>query len=122
MKTSDFDIQIPRGLIAQEPVSPRDYSKLMVLPSDGSLIVDSRFYDLPKFLQKGDCLVFNNSRVIPARLRGNISGEPMSEVVIVLLYKDSKGDWGEALAEVGEVKFGDKIDFTVLWGSSRCRR
>ena len=65
-------------------------------------------------LDEGDCLVFNNSRVIPARLRGNLHGEPMNEIVVVLLRDYGEG-W-EALVEVGEVEEEDIIDFTGFEG------
>ena len=79
MKTSDFDYSLPLELIAQTPVEPRDESRLMVLSrSDGS-IEHRRFFEIVDYLQTGDVLVFNDSRVIPARLCGeannNIGGE-----------------------------------------------
>ena len=114
MKTEDFDIQVPRDMIAQVPIEPRDHSKLLVLDRRVGRIIHSRFHQLPSFLEEGDCLVFNNSRVIPARLRGNLHGEPMNEIVIVLLRRREES-W-EALVEAGEVEEGDDIDFTGLWG------
>lgn len=116
MKTSEFDIQVPRGMIAQEPVTPRDYSKLMVLDRKTGEILNKKFYELPNFLEKGDCLVFNNTRVIPARLRGHLEGSPMDEIVIVLLLKIKEGSFWEALVEVGEVQFKDRIAFTGFFG------
>ena len=114
MKTEDFDIQVPREQVAQEPSNPRDSSRLLVLEAESGKIVHTHFYELPDFLFPGDCLVFNNSRVIPARLRGTIHGRPMDEIVIVLLKKDLR-DW-VAIVEVGEVEYGDTIDFKDLWG------
>jgi len=69
MKTSDFDYELPEELIAQEPLEPRDASRMMVLRRDKQLIRHSRFRDLPRYLRSGDVLVFNRTRVIPARLR-----------------------------------------------------
>ena len=70
MKTSDFDYFLPSELIAQTPVEPRDQSRLMVLNrSDGS-IKHHNFFEITDYLRAGDVLVFNNSRVIPARLKG----------------------------------------------------
>ena len=70
MKTSDFDYHLPQGLIAQTPIEPRDQSRLMVLNrSDGSL-KNCKFFEVVNYLQAGDVLVFNDSRVIPARLSG----------------------------------------------------
>ena len=70
MKTSDFDYHLPVELIAQTPVEPRDSSRLMILRrTDGSL-EHRRFFDIIDFLNPGDVLVLNDSRVIPARLWG----------------------------------------------------
>ena len=70
MKTSDFDYSLPLKLIAQTPVQPRDKSRLMVLHRSDGLMEHRRFTELVNYLQAGDVLVFNDSRVIPARLRG----------------------------------------------------
>ena len=70
MKTSDFYYDLPEELIAQTPVEPRNSSRLMVLPRNGRKIEHKHFYDLPEFLKPGDCLVLNNTRVLPARLYG----------------------------------------------------
>ena len=110
MQTEDFQIEVPREMIAQEPATPRDSSRLLVLNKKTGDIAHTYFYDLPSFLEEGDCLVFNNSRVIPARLRGHIDGSPMDEVVIVLLRK--LDELWESLVEVGEVKERQIIDFS----------
>ena len=70
MKTSDFDYSLPTELIAQTPVQPRDKSRLMVLHRGDGTIEHRRFTELADYLQAGDVLVFNDSRVIPARLKG----------------------------------------------------
>lgn len=67
MKLSDFDYHLPRALIAQQPAEPRDSSRLMVI---GESIEHRRFYELVEYLQEGDVLVLNDTRVIPARLTG----------------------------------------------------
>lgn len=116
MKTEEFDIQVPRSMVAQEPVEPRDSSKLLLLNRKTGMMVHTRFHELPGFLDEGDCLVFNDSRVIPARLRGNLHGSPMEEIVIVLLRTLGHSLW-EALVEVGKVGYGDRIDFTGFEGT-----
>ena len=117
METADFDIQVPREMVAQEPVEPRDSSKLLVLHKDTGEVEHKRFWELPEYLSKRDCLVFNNSRVIPARLRGNLDREPMEEVVILLLRRiEETGTW-EALVEVGEVNTNQVIDFKGFTGT-----
>ena len=70
MKTSDFMYDLPEELIAQTPVEPRDHSRMMVIPMDGSDIQHKHFYDLTGYLKPGDALVINETRVIPARLLG----------------------------------------------------
>lgn len=70
MKTSDFDYNLSPELIAQSPVEPRDQSRLMVLNRGDGSIEHRRFSDIVSYLRDGDVLVFNDSRVIPARLRG----------------------------------------------------
>ena len=70
MQTADFDYSLPPGLIAQHPAPKRDESRLLVLHRNENRIEHRRFQDLLEFLCPGDVLVLNNSRVIPARLRG----------------------------------------------------
>jgi len=77
MRLSEFNYEIPQGLIAIHPEKPRDSAKLMVISRDSGEITHSHFYDLPNFLQKGDFLVFNQSKVIPARLFGKVDGKDM---------------------------------------------
>jgi len=71
MKLSEFDYRLPKEMIAQHPVEPRDSSRLMVL--DGKGIEHMKFGDLPGLMRPGDLLVMNNSRVIPARIYGDRS-------------------------------------------------
>ena len=92
MKTSEFDYDLPRELIAQTPIEPRDHSRLMVVSRDDGSIVHRHFYDLPEFLRRGDVLVFNDSRVIPARLYGRRAGSG-GWVEILLLHRVSPGTW-----------------------------
>ncbi len=90
LKTSDFYYDLPQELIAQTPLDRRDASRLMVLDKEtGAVTSTMHFYDLPSFLRPGDCLVLNDSRVLPARLLGH--REPGGGAVEVLLLID-KGD------------------------------
>jgi len=111
MKTSDFDYSLPPELIAQTPVEPRDESRLMVLSrSDGS-IEHRRFFEIVDYLQTGDVLVFNDSRVIPARLCGR-KVDSGGRVEILLLRRLETGVW-EALLKPGKrVNIGTKVDIT----------
>ena len=99
MKTSDFNYSLPLELIAQTPIEPRDQSRLMVLNrSDGS-IKHQRFFEIIDYLQEGDVLVFNESRVIPARLSGR-KVDSGGKVEILLLRRLDNGVW-EALVKPG---------------------
>lgn len=66
MKTSDFNYELPEELIAQTPLERRDASRLMTLRRTDGALEHHHFYELPDFLKPGDCLILNNSRVLPA--------------------------------------------------------
>ena len=111
MKTSDFDYYLPRELIAQTPIEPRDESRLMVLNrSDGS-IEHHKLCEIINYLRTGDVLVFNDSRVIPARLSGR-KVDSGGRVEILLLRRLNTGVW-EALVKPGKrVNIGTRIEIT----------
>lgn len=117
MKTSDFDFYLPEELIAQTPLERRDASRLLTLDKHTGAVEHHHFYELPQFLRPGDCLVLNNSRVIPARLIGH---RPTGGVCEVLLLVD-KGDkcWeclvrpGRKLKPGAQVIFGDGQELTA---------
>ena len=118
MKTSDFYYDLPEELIAQTPVEPRNSSRLMVLPRNGGEIKHKHFYDLPEFLKSGDCLVLNNTRVLPARLYG--TREDTGAVVEFVLLRQHGNKLWECLAGPGKkaktgykFKFSDKLTATV---------
>ena len=112
MKTSDFDYCLPQELIAQTPVEPRDCSRLMVLDrSDGSL-EHRRFFEIGDYLRHGDVLVFNDSRVIPARLWGRKS-EGGGKLEILLLRRLEPGVWQVLLRPGKRAKVGSRIDLTA---------
>ncbi len=99
MKTSDFDYDLPQELIAQKPVEPRDHSRLMLLDRETGRVVHRMFYDLPDSLREGDLLVFNDSRVFPARLYGR-SESSGRDVELLLLSRSGAGEW-RALVKPG---------------------
>ena len=68
MKKQDFFYELPEDRIAQEPVEPRDHSRMLVLDRKTGTFEDRHFYDVLDYLREGDCLVLNDSRVLPARL------------------------------------------------------
>ncbi len=92
LKTSDFDYELPPELIAQKPIEPRDHSRLMVIDRADGRIRHARFYDLPEYLGPGDVLVFNDSRVIPARLYGT-SVPSGARIELLLLERLGGGSW-----------------------------
>lgn len=111
MKTSDFYYDLPEELIAQTPLEKRDGSRLLTLDKVTGETGHHHFSDLPQFLRKGDCLVLNNSRVLPARLIGHRS---TGGAVEILLLVDKGNDvWeclvrpGKKLREGARVSFGD---------------
>jgi len=111
MKTSDFDYFLPAELIAQTAVEPRDESRLMVLNrSDGSL-EHRKFFEIVDYLRAGDVLVFNDSRVIPARLKGRKLSSG-GRVEILLLRRLNSSAW-EALVNPGKrVNAGTRVEIT----------
>ncbi len=118
MKTSDFDFYLPEELIAQYPLEKRDYSRLMVLDKATGEIEHKHFYDVIDYLNKGDTLVLNNTRVMPARLIGEkaISGGKIE----FLLLKRIEGDKWECLAKPGKrAKIG--TEFTFGEGKLKCK-
>ena len=95
MKLSEFDFNLPEELIAQRPLDKRDTSRLMVLNREKQTIEHKHFYDIIDYLQPGDILVRNNTKVIPARLFG--IKEETNGHVEVLLLKDLGDDTWECL-------------------------
>ncbi|MBR6008263.1 MAG: tRNA preQ1(34) S-adenosylmethionine ribosyltransferase-isomerase QueA [Clostridia bacterium] len=83
MKTSDFLYDLPEELIAQTPIEPRDHSRLLVYDRRDRSVSHRHFYDLPEYLKPGDCLVINDTRVIPARLYGVRSGGGACEILLL---------------------------------------
>lgn len=100
MNLSDFDYNLPEELIAQDPSPTRDSSRLMVVRLDSNEIAHKNFKDLPEYLQPGDTLVINDTRVIPARLLGKkkVTG---ANIEVLLLKKLEKNRW-EALVRPGK--------------------
>jgi S-adenosylmethionine:tRNA ribosyltransferase-isomerase len=109
LKTSDFDYELPPGYIAQTPAVPRDHSRLMVLSRGDGAIEGRLFYELPGFLHRGDVLVFNDTRVLPARLRGR-RADSGGRVEVLLLRRIQAGVW-EGLVRPGkQLVAGAKVE------------
>ena len=110
MKKSDFYFDLPERLIAQHPLAQRDSSRLLVLDRATGSVSHRRFTDLPDYLNPGDCLVMNNSRVIPARLMGHAEGR--TTPIEVLLLTDHGGGLWECLTRPGKkTREGVKLTF-----------
>ena len=112
IKTHDFYYELPPELIAQTPIQRRDASRLLTLDKRTGEIGHHHFYDLPQFLRPGDCLVLNDSRVLPARLLGR--REPTGGACeVVLLIDRGENVWeclvrpGKKLREGAKLSFGD---------------
>lgn len=109
MKTSDFNFELPEELIAQTPLAQRDGSRLLTLNKKTGETGHHHFYDLPSMLRPGDCLVLNNSRVLPARLLGRRSGGGVCEILLLI----DRGDkvW-ECLVRPGKkLRTGARVSF-----------
>ncbi len=111
MKTSDFDYYLPHELIAQTPVEPRDRARLMVLDRTGGEIKHHRFSELTDLLSPGDVLVFNDSRVIPARLMGRKT-DSGGRLEILLLRRLSPGVWQTLVRPAKRAGIGTMIEIT----------
>ena len=109
MKTSDFYYELPEELIAQTPLERRDGSRLLHLDKQTGEVEHKHFYDLPDYLHEGDCLVLNDSRVLPARLFGHRETGGVAEVV---LLRDVGGGGWECLTRPGrKTKPGTRLIF-----------
>lgn len=109
MKTRDFWYALPEELIAQTPLENRDTSRLMVLNKDTGAVEHKHFFDIVDYLQPGDCLVMNDSRVLPARLLGH---RPTGGAVEILLLRDLGNKRWECLAKPGrKLQGGQQVIF-----------
>ena len=109
MKKSDFYFDLPEELIAQTPLEKRDESRLLCLDKNTGSMEHRHFYDLPDLLQEGDCLVLNNSRVLPARL---IGARPTGGAIELVLLRDLGDNRWECLSRPGrKTKPGQHILF-----------
>lgn len=110
MKLSDFYFDLPKELIAQTPIEPRDHSRLLILDRATGEIIHKHFYDLPTQLEQGDLLILNDSRVLPARLYGKrIDSDARIEF---LLLEQKQTDVWEILVRPGKkARVNDKFVF-----------
>jgi S-adenosylmethionine:tRNA ribosyltransferase-isomerase len=116
LTVADFDYELPPHLIAQRPLPQRDRSRLLVLDRTTGAITHSTIDRLPEWLAAGDLLVANNSRVIPARLRG--FREPGGGKVELLLLREEAGVWAALAKPAGRLRPGAALRFPARDGSS----
>ena len=110
MNVKDFDYELPEELIAQDPLEDRSASRLMVLDKHTGQIRHHRFYEIPKYLKPGDCLVLNNTKVIPARLYGVKEGTG-AQIEILLLKRIEKDLWETLVRPGKKMKPGARVIF-----------
>lgn len=108
VRTADFDYHLPPELIAQQPAAARDQSRLLVLDRRSGNISHRQFPALLSFLQPGDCLVLNNSKVIPARLRGS-NPKTGGQFEILLLAENGTNDWWAMIRPGKRARIGTQI-------------
>ena len=114
MNVTDFNFELPQELIAQDPLEDRAASRLLVLNKETGNISHRHFRDIRQYLKKGDCLVINDTKVIPARLIGHKVGTD-AKIVVLLLKRKSDNVWetlvkpGKKMKEGAEVSFGDGL-------------
>jgi len=110
MHINDFDYHLPEELIAQTPAEKRDLSRLFVVHRNDGSVEHKHFYDIVDYLHEGDCLVLNNSKVLPARLFGEKEGTGAK--IEFLLIKRIEGDTWETMVKPGKrMKVGDAVSF-----------
>ena len=110
MHINDFDYNLPEELIAQTPAEKRDFSRLLVVHRNDGTVEHKHFYDIVDYLKEGDCLVLNNSKVLPARMFGVKEGTGAK--VEFLLIKRIEGDTWETMVRPGKrLKVGDSVLF-----------
>ena len=118
MLVTDFDYELPQELIAQHPMEPRDHSRLLVVDKHTGEIQHKHFYDLVDYLRPGDVLVFNDTRVIPARLHG--TKDTGAHVEVFLLTRRDATDWevlvrpGKKLQVGARINFSDELNCEVI--------
>ncbi|WP_323769970.1 tRNA preQ1(34) S-adenosylmethionine ribosyltransferase-isomerase QueA [Antarctobacter sp.] len=115
MKLSDFDFDLPDGLIATRPARPRSSARLLV--AEGDAIADAYVFDLPQWLRAGDRLILNDTKVIPARLQGlrrrrSDAGETEARIEVTLLEPQADGTWAALIKPLKKVRDGEEIQFS----------
>ena len=111
MKTDDFDYYLPEKLIAQTPLEKRDFSRLLVFDRKSKKIEHKHFYDITEYFKKGDVLVLNNSRVLPARIFGE-KLETGAKIEVLLQKRIDYCTWEVIVKPQKRLKIGSIIKFS----------
>ena len=115
MNLSDFDFELPEELIATRPVSPRSAARLLV--AKGDIFDDGFVNDLPEFLRSGDRLVFNDTKVLPARLNGfrsraiDVNNVAVAKIEVTLIASKKESIWSALIKPLRKIRVGEKITF-----------
>ncbi|MFC1686461.1 tRNA preQ1(34) S-adenosylmethionine ribosyltransferase-isomerase QueA [Patescibacteria group bacterium] len=111
MKITEFDYKLPKELIAQKPIEPRDHSRLLVLDRKNNTIEHRHFFEIGKYLKKGDVLVCNQSEVISAKISGYkiIDNKKSAKLDLLLLNSNNKGLWEFLVKPIKRIKVGSEI-------------
>ncbi len=112
MKKSDFNYHLPEELIAQTPIYPRDHSRMLVYDRATDNIEHKHFYDVVDYLEKGDVLVINNTKVIPARIYCHREGKPDENIEILLLKRIDYNHYECITKPAKKLKIGTKVVFS----------
>ncbi len=111
MRIEEFDYHLPRSLIAQYPSSQRGETLLMILHRQTGLMEHQAFQDITKYLEAGDLLIMNNTRVLPARLIGKKETGGKIEMLLIPSWNGAQGEWKALIKGAGKVKQGARIQF-----------
>ncbi len=128
MRLSDFDYVLPPELIAQEPPAERDGARMLVVHRADGCLEDRHFRDLPEYLAPGDCLVLNDSRVLPSRLLGEREGGGAAEVLLLEPLGTADAAWralvrpGKKLGIGARVHFDDSFQAEIIARGERGER
>ncbi|KGX84345.1 tRNA preQ1(34) S-adenosylmethionine ribosyltransferase-isomerase QueA [Pontibacillus marinus] len=110
MEIKDFDFDLPERLIAQTPLKDRTSSRMLVMHREEEKIEHKHFYDLTSYLKPGDCLVLNNTRVLPARLFG-VKEDTGAKVEVLLLHQQEADEWEVLVKPAKKIKEGTRVSF-----------
>ncbi|MBB6451897.1 S-adenosylmethionine:tRNA ribosyltransferase-isomerase [Salirhabdus euzebyi] len=119
MKVEDFDFNLPDKLIAQTPLVDRTASRLMVLDKEEKTIAHTTFSSIKEYVKAGDCLVLNNTKVLPARLFG-VKKDTGAKIEVLLLHQMDQDEWEVLIKPAKKVKKGAVIEFGSGILSAEC--